>query len=242
MANGPSSTADAIGRVDVEWLAIRAGVKPASRVTISLEHADRHEQRARREGFAVERAADLVEFPGRPPAMILYVSPDPQRARALVEVEAPLLPPIPGRVPIEVAAPLHAEFGRLLGFPPCCVAEFGVRLRRGVTRRTDGREAHEDFVAAECAVRESQRFLGRLNDLSPDRRARIVTFYPCRYDCDAAAAYAGAVFAYAEQHEPAFAAALRAALVGEFRIGAGGERGRAVAMQGEVLTLRFTEF
>lgn len=233
---------DLIGRVDVEWLAIRAGVKPASRVTISLEHAAQHEERARREGFAVARAADLVEFPGRPPAVILYVSPDAARARALVEVEAPLLPPIPGRVPIEVAAPLHAELGRLLGFPPCCVDEFGVRLQRGVTRRLDRREAHEDFVAAECAVRVSERFLGRLNDLSPDRRARIVTFYPCRYDCAAAADYAGAVYDHAQRHEAGFAAALREALVGEFSIGASGQRGRASEISGESLTVEFAEF
>ena len=237
-----SGGSDLIGSVDVEWLAIKAGVKPASRATIAVEHAPRLEERARREGFSVARAAELVEFPGRAPSVILYFSPDAARARQLVEVEAPLLPPIPGRVPIAIAAPLHAELGRLLGFPQCCVEEFGVRLNRGVTRRLDRREAHEDFVAAECAVGASRRFVGRLNDLAPDRRARIVTFYPCRYDCGAAAEYAGAVFAAAARSEPAFAAALRKALLGRFTIATNGERGPTAAADGESLTVEFDEF
>ncbi len=236
-----SGGSDLIGRVDIEWLAIKAGVKPASRVTIGVEHVARLEERARREGFSIERAADLVEFPGRAPSVILYVSPDAARARALVEAEAPLLPPIPGRVPIEVAFPLHAKLGQLLGFPDCCVEEFGVRLRRGVTRRLDRSDAHEDFVAAECALRASRRFLGRLNDLSPDRRARIVTFYPCRYDCAAAAEYAAAVFAAAQRSEPAYAAALRAALLGTFSISANGQRGATPASSHESLRIEFGE-
>ncbi len=236
------STSDPIGRLDVEWVAIKAGVKPANRVTISPERAGELEARARREGFAVERGARVVQFPGRPASAILYLSPDPERARELVDAEAPLLPPESARLRVDEAVPLHARLGRLLGFPCCCVDEFGARLRRGVTRRLDGRDAHEDFVAAECAARASQRFLGRLNDLSPDRRARIVTFYPCRYDCTAAAAFAAAVFAAAERIDRAAAAALRAALVGEMTIAVDGTRGRPAAPGVETLTVDFAEF
>lgn len=233
---------DPIRRLDIEWLAIKAGLKPANRVTIEPERAADLEQRARREGFAVERGARMVEFPGRPPSMILYLSPSEERARELVDAEAPLLPPEGNRLRVDEAVPLHVRFGQLLGFPPCCVDEFATRLRRGVTRRMNGSDAHEDFVAAECAVRASQRFLGRLNDLSPDRRLRIVTFYPCRYDCPAASEYAGRVFAAAEVADLPAASALRAALLGGMTIATDGSRGPHVSQGREVLRIEFAEF
>lgn len=229
-------------RLDIEWLAIKAGLKPANRVTISPDRAAELEARARREGFAVEHGARMVEFPGRPPSQILYLSPSAERARELVDAEAPLLPPESNRLRVEEAVPLHARLGMLLGFPPCCVHEFGERLRRGVTRRLDGRDAHEDFVAAECAVRRSKQFLGRLNDLSPDRRVRIVTFYPCRYDCDVAADYALGVFKAAENQAPPEAAALRAALMQTASIAPDGGRGPTPQPQPETLTVEFSRF
>jgi hypothetical protein len=233
---------DPIGRLDIEWLAIKAGLKPANRVTVAPERAADLEARARREGLAVERGARMVEFPGRPPSLILYLSPNAALTRELATAEAPLLPPGSSRLSVDEAVPLHVRFGLLLGFPPCCVEEFGSRLRRGVTRRVGGGEAHEDFVAAEYAARASQSFLGRLNDLSPDRKVRIVTFYPCRYDCAAAAAYAAAVFAAAEAADRAAAQALRAALLGRMTIAVDGTRGTDAAQHGEILTVDFAEF
>ena len=58
-------------RIDVEWLAMRAGVKPANRVTVSPEYVEQVTARARRDGLTVEQAARPVEFPGRPPSLIL---------------------------------------------------------------------------------------------------------------------------------------------------------------------------
>jgi hypothetical protein len=233
---------DPIGQLDVEWLAMKAGLKPANRVTMAPERAGELEARAQRDGLFVARGARVVEFPGRAPAVVLYVARDAASVRLLAEAEAPLFPPESARLRVDEAVALHTQLGRLLGFPACCVAEFGVRLRRGVTRRLDGRSAHEDFVAAECAVQKSSRCLGRLNDLTSDRRARIVTFYPCRYDCAAAADYAAAVFAAAEQASPVAAAALRGALLGTVAIAADGSRGPADQLRGEVLTVTFGEF
>jgi len=236
-----SRSRDPVERLDIEWLAIKAGMKPANRVTIAPERASELETRARREGFAVERGARPVEFPGRPPSLVLYLSLDPQRARELVDAEAPLLPPESNRLRVDEAVPLHRRLGLLLGFPPCCVEEFGNRLRRGVTRRENGTDAHEDFVAAECAARASQRLLGRLNDLSPDRRVRVVTFYPCRYDCPRASKYAAGVLSAAKAADPTFARALCAALLGKMTIAVDGTRGAEAARHGEVLALDFTE-
>src|SRR5262249_1122006 len=120
--------------------------------------------------------------------------------------------------------------------------EFCERIRRGVTRRLDGRHADENFVAAERAARASQRFCGRLNDLSPDRRARIITFFPCRYDCPEAASYAAGVFTEAERVDSIAASALRSALLGRMAIGVDGGRGAAASSRGEVLTVEFGEF
>jgi len=221
---------------------MRAGVKPANRVSVPPERASEVETRARREGFAVAHSARSVEFPGRTPSMILYLARDEANARALAEAEAPLLPPLNAKLPLDEELVFHTRLGALLGFPSCCVEEFGARLRRGITRRLDGREAHEDFVAAECAARASQGFLGRLNDLSPDRHVRIVTFYPCRYDCPTASAYAEAVFAAAVKTDPTAAAELRDALLGEMRISVDGTRGDAASPPADTLTVDFASF
>jgi len=233
---------DSIGRLDLEWIAMQAGLKPTIRVTVEPEHADAVAARARRDGCAVERAAHVIEFPGRAPSVVLYLARDANRARELVGAEAPLLP-VNGRpLPLDEALPLHTRLGELLGFPRCCIDAFCARLRRGVTRRLDGRDAHEDFVAAEDAARASHRFLARLNDLSPDRRARIVTFYPCRYDCPTASTYAAGVFTQAERVHPAAAAELRTALLGRVSILTDGTRGRPDAADRAALTVDFRDF
>ena len=224
--------------LDVEWVAMRAGLKPATRVSIDAGRVTEVEARARRDGLAVVHAARVVEFPGRAPAAILYVAPDEHRARAVADAERPLLPPDNAQLALDREVESHTELGRLLGFPACCVDEFCRRLRRGINVRLDGTWAHEDFVAAETAASASRGVLGRLNDLSPDRRMRIVTFYPCRYDCPIAADYAAAVLAAAERVDPVATAALRSALLGTMRIGIHGARG-GEARAGEHLALDF---
>ncbi len=230
------------GRLDIEWIAMKAGVKPANRVSISPQRADETEARLKRDGFAVVRSARAVEFPGREASLILYVAPSAEYARELAETEEPLLPPNQGSMSLDEEIAQHTRFGSLLGFPGCCVDEFCNRLRRGITCRIEGGFADEDFVAAECAARASVRLLGRLNDLSPDRRARIVTFYPCRYDCSAASEYATAVFEAATQTDPTAAGVLRSALLGEMWIGVDGSRGSALGSDTETLRVEFSTF
>jgi hypothetical protein len=230
------------GRLDIEWIAMKAGVKPANRISITPARADETEARLRRDGFAVVRSAHVVEFPGREASTILYVAPDQERAAALRDAESCLLPPHNSKLALDREVELHTRFGELLGFPPCCVEEFCVRLRHGITCRADGGFADEDFVAAEYAARASGQFLGRLNDLSPDRRARIVTFYPCSYDCPQASDYAAAVFDATVERDPSAAAELRSALLGEMWIAVDGTRGAAAAAIPEALRLDFETF
>ena len=230
-----------VHRLDIEWIAMRAGVKPATRISIDPGHAGEVEVRARREGFAAVRGPHVVEFPGRSPAVILYLAREEASARAVAEAEAPLLPPENAGLSLDEEVILHTRLGESLGFPGCCVGAFGIRLRRGITSRLDGSYAHEDFVAAEAAARSSRTFLGRLNDLSADRRMRIITFYPCCYDCPQAGAYAAAAFAAAVAVDGVAAADLRAALLGEMHIGVDGTRGLD-ALAGENLALEFVTF
>src|SRR5262249_19295165 len=111
---------DPIGRLDLEWIAMQAGLKPATRVTVEPAHVEAVAARARREGCCVERAARLIEFPGRPPRAILYLAFDAARASALVDAEAPLLPPDGNRLSVDEALRLHTRLGELLGMPSCC--------------------------------------------------------------------------------------------------------------------------
>jgi len=220
---------------------MKAGIKPANRVSVDPGSAADVEVRARREGFAVVRGPHVVGFPGRPPATILYLARDETYARAVAKAEAPLLPPGNAALSLDAELILHAQLGQLLGFPACCSEEFGNRLRRGITARRDGSYAHEDFVAAESAAEQSRTFLARLNDLSADRRMRIITFYPCRYDCERASTYAAAAFAAAVEVDGGAAADLRTALLGRMHIGVDGRRGLD-ALAGEHLVVEFPTF
>jgi hypothetical protein len=78
--------------------------------------------------------------------------------------------------------------------------------------------------------------------LSPDRHTRLVTCYPCRYDCPAASSYATAVFNAAPKVDATAAGGLRAALLGEMHIGADGTRGLAASPFAETLTVHFATF
>lgn len=220
---------------------MKAGIKPANRLSIDPGHADEVENRARRDGFSAVRGPHVVEFPGRAPAVILYLAHDEAYARSVAAAEAPLLPPENAGLALEEELILHVELGRLLGFPVCCVEEFGKRLCRGITSRLDGSYAHEDFVAAEAAARRSQTFLARLNDLASDRRMRILTFYPCRYDCPLASAYAAAVYAAAVAVDAVAAEELRMALLGTMHVGADGTRGLD-ALAAAHLSIEFAAF
>jgi len=231
---------------DVDWLAFKVGLKPANRLTLGPEHEPKIVERARARGYAIARASRTVELPGREPEAVLYVARTAEYARDLAEAEAPILPGGPSRPPDAEVLRAHARLGELLGFPSCCTAAFTKRLARGVTRRASGGFAHEDFVAAEDAAAASRELLGRLNILLPDRTARLIAYYPCRFDCEPAARYAGAVFEQVARVAPGPAEALRTALLRRVALTANGGRqppGAATADETtEILELEFDKF
>jgi len=137
----------------------------------------------------------------------------------------------------------HTELGRLLGYPRCCVDAFLARLVRGVTKRQSGEFAHEDFVAAEDAASRTEQPLGRLNNLLVDRRLRLVPFYPCRYDCHVACAYADRADALVRRIHAAAGEALAAALTTSVFVGADGARYQARAeARGDAVAIAFETF
>jgi hypothetical protein len=126
---------------------------------------------------------------------ILYGARSESLARAARDAEAPVLPGrasanAPADAPDNVAA--HREVGRCLGFPGCCVAAFCARVARGVDRLELGPGGlAEDYVAAREAWVE--RPDARINNLLFAARLKLVSFYPCRYDCAVAIRFAQAV-------------------------------------------------
>jgi len=225
--------------VDVfEWIPFAAGVKPALRHEVPYARVEELVQWLERRGFV----AAVAEENRRTPDAVVYVARTLEGVRELASADAPIVQALPGSIPTPQLVRLQGRVGELLGYPACCVEAFTARVAREVHRRIGGGEAHEHFVAAEEAASRTSVFHGRLNDLLPQRAARLVSFFPCRYDCPAALAWADGVFAAIEAQAPRLARELGSALVGRMVIDVDGARGDAVSAAVEVLALEFDRF
>lgn len=231
-------------RVDVEWCALRAGVKPALRTSIEPAFAGQAAARMREAGYSVIQAGRDLRWPGGQSQAILYVARSESLAEALRDAEAPVLPGGPPRPPSPDVLAAHERVGTLLGFPPCCIDSYLARLRRGVGTRAGGGTAHEDFVAAEDAAGRSRLLHGRLNEILRTRGPCLLSFYPCRFDCSRALAYADAALAAVRSEDPEAAARLCAALAVPLWIHVEGPRGleEEPPPAGDLLRLDFRRF
>lgn len=173
-------------RYSVEWVALCAGVKPALRVWQPRARAAAHADAARRRGFAVDEVARADG------SAIVYIAPTAAAARSLREAEAVIAPRRPDPYDQRFDPAPHRRLGAGLGYPPCCVEAFIVRLARGVDRLPSGRRAHEDHVAAADARAASARLDARCNVFDAARSHGWLSHYPCRLDCAASIAYADA--------------------------------------------------
>lgn len=216
------------GSIDTEWVAFLAGRKPALRRTIDPGQVDALEARLRAAGACVVRAAEAAVFGGRA-QVVVYAAKTLVEAEALREAEATLLPGtrayVSGAGESQLAR--HREVGARLGFPACCVEAFCRRLTRGVDTLADGsaRGLAEDYVA----VRDAwvARADARLNHLLFRARVQLVSFYPCRYDCAEAVAYAdGVLDAVRARHGDEAAQEIVLALSGALVIAPDGARAR----------------
>lgn len=185
-------------RVDVEWLALRAGLKPGIRIAATALEASQIAAHFQRLGATVVTARGPVGA-HRHELTLLYVAREAAHAASLRAAERPLLQP---QVPARDKAFHCKELGLRLGYPRCCIDAFAARVLRGPGRlRAGDRDAHhEDYVAARDA--QVARPDWRLNNLLLRQNLRLITFEPCRYDCAAALAYAGGVLRIVAAVEP----------------------------------------
>lgn len=206
--------------MDAEWIAFAAGLKPAIRRTADPSELDRAAAQLAAGGAVVVRARETARFGSREQA-VLYAARTREHAEALREAEAGVLS---GRAHAPDARARHAEIGRLLGFPACCVEAFLRRLDRGVDRLVDGGPGGlaEDYVAARAAWVPAPD--ARVNPLLMASRAQLVSFYPCRYDCPEAVARAEGVRAVVASRQPGTAASLLGLLSRPVAVAADGAR------------------
>jgi hypothetical protein len=178
--------------MDTEWLALRAGVKPAFQRGVSgPEDAEAVAARFLAADFAVARARLAT---GRE---IIYVAACQADADALRDAEAALL--LSQAISFEREAVALEEVGRRLGYPPCCVARRVARnrdkrlaaARRGWRwswpwRLLRGKmePADEDYLGAVDGWVERPAW--ELNRFALPGDMFLITFEPCTYSCPAA--------------------------------------------------------
>ena len=178
--------------MDTEWLALRAGVKPAfQRGVAGPEEAESVAAHFLAADFAVARAR-LAS--GRE---ILYVAARQDDADALRDAEADLL--LSEAISFEREAVALEEVGRRLGYPPCCVARRVARnhdkrlaaARRGWRwswpwRLLRGKmePADEDYLGAVDGWVERPAW--EINRFALPGDMFLITFEPCTYSCPAA--------------------------------------------------------
>ena len=175
----------------------------------------------RARGAAVVLADEPARFDRSERQTIVYAARSLDRAEAVRAAEQATLATDSSVSRIES----HRELGRLLGYPRCCVDAF-----LSVTSAFDvpgasyqGRD--EDVLHAQGALaRTAGHPHARLNPLLLSSRIRLVTFYPCRYDCEPALRYADALSTAIARKDRAAALQLDAALACEVILAANGAR------------------
>lgn len=204
-------------RVDSEWLALRAGLKPGLRITAEPGEGAAIVARYRGFGCAVAVAKGPVGNKRRGQALI-YVAATAQAAAGLRAAEKPLLDP---QVTPRDKAFYTRELGLRLGYPACCVAAFAEMVRAGDPRHAATRP-HPDHVHARMAW--TARPDWRLNCLLLRQHARLVSFAACRFDCPAALGQAEALRGELQRHAAELLPVLEAMLRRPLALGRDGGR------------------
>ena len=176
-------------RVDTEWLALRAGIKPGIRLTADVASAPAIAERYQRLGCSVVMTHGRIGLERRP-RVLIYIGGTPQAANSLRAAEAHLLDP---KTTPRDKAFFTREFGLRLGYPGCCIDAFAERTRRGGGHLRDGdRDRHDpDYVHVHDAWVARPDW--RLNNLLLNHHLRLISFAPCRFDCASALAQAEAI-------------------------------------------------
>jgi len=187
-------------KIDTEWLSFRRGLRPAIRIAVGPDWVDSVHKRFRNMGAKVERSDAEITIDGRV-QWILYVSHESATATNLKQNEAPLFFEADS-LSVDEKCDRHRVMGAYLGFPKCCVESYCQWTARGVGRLREGSDimASETYIAAREAWVPQPSWL--LNDLFTTQRVRLVSFYPCSYDCSEATALAEKIVLEIERHHP----------------------------------------
>lgn len=212
------------GGLDPELTAVRLGLKPVVRVAVEPARRAEAERRLRDAGLAVVSSRRGALLQGSV-YWLLYASSRDRSARAVRDLEEPVLPGSPEVDPRE-RRERHRALGRGLGYPLCCVDAFLERLERGVGVRRGGTavEGVEDWVA--FAEAHSAAAYWGVNTCRNREALWLVPWYPCRFDCAATGRYAQVLFDHLHRRHPEDAEALREALRGTFVLAPDGGRAR----------------
>lgn len=207
-------------RIDTEWLALRAGIKPGLRLAADAATAPAIAERFQRLGCAVAVAHGRIGLERRN-RVLIYVGATAQAAAGLRAAERHLLEPTTSD---HDKAFFTREFGLRLGYPRCCIDAFAERTRRGGGHlRAGDRDRHDpDYVHVHEAW--TARPDWRLNNLLLHHHARLISFAPCRFDCAAALAQARDIERLAAADAPLALPVLEAMLRRPLVIGPDGGR------------------
>lgn len=185
-----------------EWIDLEMGRKPILRLVLDQPAWNSVRSDCAAQGYVTTSLPRPVEEstlgPVTPtnqphPRVVAFVGRDPRLVAEAAEVDEHLLSRV--RSPNEWRT-LGRRLGTLLGYPPCCVEHF-VGL--------DPKANNQDVVQA--IARNSGRFDPLLNNLSLSVY-HTISWYPCRYDCEASLKIARDI----DRHVRAKAPAARAKL------------------------------
>jgi hypothetical protein len=203
-------------RIDVEYHALRLGLKPAVRLTASPTEAPEMERRYRDLGLSVVTATATLH--GRT-LVVLYVAGNPAVAAELRDAEQLLLEGfLWDEAAREAAGVRTREVGRRLGYPDCCVEAFAARFERTSMRS----QQNDDYLAARDAWVPAPRW--QLNGLLRRWRRFVVSFEACRFDCPRALGWADELLRRIEPIDREARAALERRLRQDLAIASNGER------------------
>ncbi len=176
-------------RVDTEWLALRAGLKPGLRLAADAASAPEIAERYQRHGCSVALAHARIGLERRA-RVLVYVGATAQVAAGLRATERHLLEP---HISPRDRAFFTRELGMRLGYPTCCVDAFAERTRRGGGLLRDGDPQRHDPDYVHVHEAWVARPDWRLNNLLMAHHIRLISFAPCRFDCASALAQAVAI-------------------------------------------------
>jgi hypothetical protein len=179
-------------RIDPEWLGLKAGLRPAIRLTVEPSWVEEVSQVFTKMDATVLQSEGTVVIDHRT-VQILYIGRDEEVLKELRTAEWPLFDH-PEKLTVQDKIDRHRIIGRCLGFPSCCVEAFCAWSGRGVGTLEAGGPivASEPYVSAYEARVPSPNPL--LNDQLEQLRLRLITFSPCSYTCEAASTFASKLF------------------------------------------------